>query len=197
MGSFIGELKQNQQQAQDAEAYRALVRSAEDNSLARNAAMQTKAAYDNADIGYGLTRADIANITGRPTSEVSYDTLSDQQLQELGYAKQMSQREPVVDTRERVPLTLEMMANQANMQQAAQDMQNGRLGLAGQLVGRGVPSANNVALNAYVGNINKPTGEVLNQNADRVPMGVSTGEIADRLPSGDQEIKMMKQKGAY
>ena len=196
MASFIDGLRQNQQQAQDAEAYRALVRQAEDNSLARSAAMQTKAAYDNADIGYGLTRADIAQITGRPTSEVSYDTLGDADLQQLGYAKQMSQRGPVVDTRERVPLSPEMVANQANMQQAAQDVQNGRLGLAGQLVGRGVPSANNVALNAYVGNINKPTGGI-NQNADRVPMGMSTDEITDRLPSGDQEIKMMKQKGAY
>ena len=196
MGSFIGELKQNQQQAQDAEAYRALVRSAEDNSLARNAAMQTKAAYDNADIGYGLTRAEVAGITGRPTSEVSYDTLSDADLQQLGYAKQMSQRGPVVDNRERIPLSPEMVANQANMQQAATDVGTGRLGLAGQLSGRSVPSANNVALNAYVSGINKPTGGI-NQNADRVPIGVSTGEITDRLPSGDQEIKMMKQKGAY
>ena len=196
MGSFIGELKQNQQQAQDAEAYRALVRSAEDNSLARNAAMQTKAAYDNADIGYGLTRAEVAQITGRPTSEVSYDTLSDADLRQLGYAKHMSQNSPVVDNRERIPLSPEMVANQANMQQAATDVGVGRLGLAGQLVGRGTPSADNVALNAYVGNINKPTGGI-NQNADRVPMGMSTGEITDRLPSGDQEIKMMKQKGAY
>ena len=196
MGSFIGELKQNQQQAQDAEAYRALVRSAEDNSLARNAAMQTKAAYDNADIGYGLTRAEVAQITGRPTSEVSYDTLSDADLRQLGYAKHMSKNGPVVDSRERVPLSPEAIANQANMQQAAIDVGASRLGLAGQLVGRGTPSADNVALNAYVSGINKPTGGI-NQNADRVPMGMSTGEITDRLPSGDQEIKMMKQKGAY
>lgn len=195
MGSFIGELKQNQQQAQDAEAYRALVRSAEDNSLARNAAAQTKAAYDNADMGYGLTRAEIAQITGRPTSEVSFDTLGDQQLQQLGYAKQQASKAQQAPM-ERVPLSPEAIANQGAMQQAGADMSTGRLGLAGQLAGRGGVSADNVALNAYVSGINKPTSGI-NQNADRVPMGISAGEISDVVPRDSQEIRALKQKGMY
>lgn len=192
MASFIGDLKQNQQQAQDAEAYRALVRTAEDNSLARNAAAQTKAAYDNAEIGYGLTRAEIAQVTGRPTSEVSFDTLSDQQLQQLGFAKQQATRPQP----ERVPLSPEATANQGAMQQAGVDTSAGRLGLAGQLAGKNTLSADNVALNAYVGGINRPTGGI-NQNADRVPTGGSAGEISDVVPRDSQEIKMLKQKGMY
>ena len=192
MASFIGDLKQNQQQAQDAEAYRALVRTAEDNSLARNAAAQTKAAYDNAEIGYGLTRAEIAQVTGRPTSEVSFDTLSDQQLQQLGFAKQQATRPQP----ERVPLSPEAIANQGAMQQAGVDTSAGRLGLAGQLAGKNTLSADNVALNAYVGGINRPTGGI-NQNADRVPTGGSAGEISDVVPRDSQEIKMLKQKGMY
>lgn len=192
MASFIGDLKQNQQQAQDAEAYRALVRTAEDNSLARNAAAQTKAAYDNAEIGYGLTRAEIAQVTGRPTSEVSFDTLSDQQLQQLGFAKQQATRPQP----ERVPLSPEAIANQGAMQQAGVDTSAGRLGLAGQLAGKNTLSADNVALNAYVGGINRPAGGI-NQNADRVPMGGSVGEISDVVPRDSQEIKMLKQKGMY
>ena len=192
MASFIGDLKQNQQQAQDAEAYRALVRTAEDNSLARNAAAQTKAAYDNAEIGYGLTRSEIAQVTGRPTSEVSFDTLSDQQLQQLGFAKQQATRPQP----ERVPLSPEAIANQGAMQQAGVDTSAGRLGLAGQLAGKNTLSADNVALNAYVGGINRPAGGI-NQNADRVPMGGSVGEISDVVPRDSQEIKMLKQKGMY
>ena len=192
MASFIGDLKQNQQQAQDAEAYRALVRTAEDNSLARNAAAQTKAAYDNAEIGYGLTRSEIAQVTGRPTSEVSFDTLSDQQLQQLGFAKQQATRPQP----ERVPLSPEAIANQGAMQQAGVDTSAGRLGLAGQLAGKNTLSADNVALNAYVGGINRPTGGI-NQNADRVPTGGSAGEISDVVPRDSQEIKMLKQKGMY
>lgn len=192
MASFIGDLKQNQQQAQDAEAYRALVRTAEDNSLARNAAAQTKAAYDNAEIGYGLTRSEIAQVTGRPTSEVSFDTLSDQQLQQLGFAKQQATRPQP----ERVPLSPEAMANQGAMQQAGVDTSAGRLGLAGQLAGKNTLSADNVALNAYVGGINRPAGGI-NQNADRVPTGGSAGEISDVVPRDSQEIKMLKQKGMY
>lgn len=192
--SFIGNLQQSQQQMKDAEAYRALVRSAEDNSLARNAAAQTKAAYDNAEIGYGLTRAEIAQVTGRPTSEVSYDTLSDQQLQQLGFAKQQASRPqtPV----ERGPLSPEAAVNQVAMQQAAQEVGTGRLGLAGQLAGRSAPAVDNVALNAYVGGINKPTGGI-NQNADGGSIGNSIGEITDMLPRDDVQIRDAKRKGAH
>ena len=194
MASFIGELKQNQQQAQDAEAYRALVRSAEDSSLARNAAMQTKSAYDNADMGYGLTRAEIAGITGRPTSEVSYDTISDQQLQQLGYAKlAASQKVAEQPTKERIALSPEAVANQANMQQAAVDVNSGRLGLAGQMAGRPVDSAR---VQGYVDRLSMPGS--FEMNADAQPQRyANVGEITDRLPNGDAEIKMMKQKGAY
>lgn len=194
MASFIDGLRQNQQQVQDAEAYRALVRSAEDNSLARNAALQTKAAYDNADIGYGLTRADVAQLTGRPTSEVSYDTLSDSQLQELGYNKIAGQKAAAeaaqMASRERIPLSSAMVANQANMQQAAQ---SDRIGLASQMTGRQV---NPAVADRYVNSLPTPGG--FEQNAGgQAGRYTNVGEITDRLPSGDEEIRMMKQKGAY
>ena len=194
MASFIDGLKQNQQQAQDAEAYRALVRSAEDSSLARNAAMQTKSAYDNADMGYGLTRAEIAGITGRPTSEVSYDTLSDQQLQQLGYAKlAANQKVAEQPTKERIALSPDAVANQTNMQQAAVDVNSGRLGLAGQMAGRPVDLAK---VQEYVDRLSTPGS--FEMNADAQPQRyANVGEITDRLPNGDAEIKMMKQKGAY
>ena len=195
MASFIGGLTQDRQQVQDAEAYRALVRSAEDSSLARNAAAQTKATYDNTEIGYGLTRAEIAQVTGRPTSEVSFDTLSDQQLQQLGFAKQQATRPQLEIPAERV-LSPEAAVNQVAMQKAAQEVGTSRLGLAGQLAGRSVPT-DNVALNAYIGNINKPTGGI-NQNADRITTGYSNaGEMSDVMPRSDGEIKSLKQKGMY
>ena len=86
MASFINGLRQDQQQVQDAEAYRALVRSAEDTNLVRNAAMQ-QAAQDmqNGRIGLAGQLADrgpveagrvenyvnkIGSPTGRSASEI-------------------------------------------------------------------------------------------------------------------------------
>lgn len=206
MASFIHELQQSQQNMQDANAYRALIRQAEDDSLARSAAMQTKAAYDNAHIGYGLSRADIAKATGRPTSEVSIDTLSDAELQQLGFAKQANQKaaleamasvasgggvgrdQQVVNTN---PVNPEESARQASMQQAAADMNAGRLGLASQMTGR----ANPAVAQRFVDSI--PTPGNFEMNVNRQPNGRLAGEITDVLPSNDQDIRSLKSKGAY
>ena len=206
MASFINGLQQAQQDTQDANAYRALVRQAEDDSLAKSAAMQTKAAYDNAHIGYGLSRADIAKATGRPTSEVSMDTLSDAELQQLGFAKQASQKAALeamasvasgggVGRDQQVvnpnPISPEDAARQASMQQAAADMSAGRLGLAGQMTGRANPAVAQRFLDSI------PTPGSFEMNANKQPIGRPTGEITDVLPSTDQEIKNIKAKGAY
>ena len=127
MASFIDGLKQNQQQVQDAEAYRALVRSAEDNSLARNAAAQA-------------------------------------------------------------------MANQVAMQQAAQELNNGRLGLAGQLAGIPVDPTR---VQGYVDRLPTPGSVEMNVGSQPMTGYSNAGEMSNVMPRDDQEIRMLKQKGAY
>lgn len=198
MASFIGDLKQSQQQAQDADAYRALVRQMEDDSLAKNAVAKSRAEYDNAHMGYGLTRADIAKAIGRPTSEVSMDTLGDAELQQLGAVKMANQRAALEamasynQPREQIPLSAEAIANQAAMAQAGQDMSTGRLGLAGQMSGRAV---NPAQVQRFLDSIPTPGG--INMNADKYVPGRQTGEISDIMPSSSEEIRALKAKGAY
>mgnify|MGYP003611784351 CR=1 FL=1 len=198
MASFIGDLQQSQQQAQDANAYRALVRQAEDDSLARNAVAKSRAEYDNAHMGYGLTRADIAKATGRPTSEVSMDTLGDAELQQLGYAKQASQRAALEEMArmsgprpEVQQLSPEEKARQIAMQQAAQDTNAGRLGLAGQMTGRANPALADRFLNSI------PNPGSFEMNANKQTSGNNIGEITDSLPEGDRQIRELKQRWAY
>lgn len=196
MASFIGDLRQSQQQAQDADAYRALIRQMEDDSLAKNVAAKTKAEYENASMGYGLTRADIAKAMGRPVSEVSVDTLGDQELQQLGAAKMANQRAALEamasynQPKEQMPLSA--MANQSAMTQAGQDMSAGRLGLAGQMSGRAIDP---IMADRFVSGIQTPN--VLNMNADKYITGRQTGESSDIIPSNSEEIRALKAKGAY
>lgn len=198
MASFIGDLRQSQQQAQDADAYRALIRQMEDDSLAKNVAAKTKAEYENASMGYGLTRADIAKAMGRPVSEVSIDTLGDQELQQLGAAKMANQRAALEamasynQPKEQMPLSAEAIANQAAMAQAGQDMGTGRFGLAGQMSGRAIDP---IMADRFVSGIQTPN--VLNMNADRYITGRQTGESSDIIPSNSEEIRALKAKGAY
>ena len=198
MASFIGDLKQSQQQAQDADAYRALVRQMEDDSLAKNAVAKSRAEYDNAHMGYGLTRADIAKAIGRPTSEVSVDTIGDAELQQLGAVKMANQRAALEamasynQPREQIPLSAEAIANQAAMTQAGQDMSTGRLGLAGQISGR---SVNPAIANNFLNSIPNPGS--FEMNANKSTSGRQIGEISDIMPSSSEEIRALKAKGAY
>ena len=195
MASFIGDLKQSQQQAQDAAAYQALLRQAEDTSLAKSVAAQTKAEYDNAHMGYGLTRADVAKAIGRPTSEVSVDTLSDPELQQLGAIKhsdRMAALAQMTGAKEQIPLSPEARANQIAMAQAGQDLNAGRLGLAGQMSGRNVSPAQP---QRFLDSIPNPGS--FEMNANKPTAGNQIGEISDIMPSNDQDIRALKAKGAY
>lgn len=194
MASFIGDLKQSQQQVQDADAYRALVRQMEDDSLARNVAARTKAEYDNAHMGYGLTRADVAKAMGRPTSEVSMDTLGDAELQQLGATKMANQRAALEAMASYNQPREQPTGQEVNpvMAQAGQDMSAGRLGLAGQMSGR---AANPAVAQRFVDSIPTPGG--INMNADKYVPGRQTGESSDIMPSNDQDIRTLKAKGAY
>jgi len=195
MASFIGDLRQSQQQAQDADAYRALIRQMEDDSLAKNVAAKTKAEYENASMGYGLTRADIAKAMGRPVSEVSIDTLGDQELQQLGAAKMANQRaalEAMASYNKPMEQTLVNQSVNPVMAQAGQDMSTGRFGLAGQMSGRAIDP---IMADRFVSGIQTPN--VLNMNADRYITGRQTGESSDIMPSNDQDIRALKAKGAY
>lgn len=195
MASFIGDLRQSQQQAQDADAYRALVRQMEDDSLAKNAVAKNRAEYDNAHMGYGLTRADIAKAMGRPTSEVSMDTLGDAELQQLGAVKMANQRAALEamasynQPREQTPINQDV---NPVMAQAGQDMSAGRLGLAGQMSGR---AANPAQAQRFLDSIPTPGG--INMNADKYVPGRQTGESSDIIPSNSEEIRALKAKGAY
>lgn len=195
MASFIGDLRQSQQQAQDADAYRALIRQMEDDSLAKNVAAKTKAEYENASMGYGLTRADIAKAMGRPVSEVSIDTLSDQELQQLGAAKMANQRaalEAMASYNKPMEQTLVNQNVNPVMAQAGQDMSTGRFGLAGQMSGRAIDP---IMADRFVSGIQTPN--VLNMNADKHITGRQTGESSDIIPSNSEEIRALKAKGAY
>lgn len=195
MTSFIGDLKQSQQQAQDAAAYQALLRQAEDTSLAKSVAAQTKAEYDNAHMGYGLTRADVARVIGRPTSEVSVDTLSDPELQQLGAIKhsdRMAALAQMTGAKEQIPLSSEARANQIAMAQAGQDLNAGRLGLAGQMSGRNVSPAQP---QRFLDSIPNPGS--FEMNANKSTSGRQIGEISDIMPSSSEEIRALKAKGAY
>lgn len=195
MASFIGDLRQSQQQAQDADAYRALIRQMEDDSLAKNVAAKTKAEYENASMGYGLTRADIAKAMGRPVSEVSIDTLGDQELQQLGAAKMANQRaalEAMASYNKPMEQTLVNQSVNPVMAQAGQDMSTGRFGLAGQMSGRAIDP---IMADRFVSGIQTPN--VLNMNADRYITGRQTGESSDIIPSNSEEIRALKAKGAY
>lgn len=195
MASFIGDLRQSQQQAQDADAYRALIRQMEDDSLAKNVAAKTKAEYENASMGYGLTRADIAKAMGRPVSEVSIDTLGDQELQQLGAAKMANQRaalEAMASYNKPMEQTLVNQNVNPVMTQAGQDMSTGRFGLAGQMSGRAIDP---IMADRFVSGIQTPN--VLNMNADKYITGRQTGESSDIIPSNSEEIRALKAKGAY
>lgn len=195
MASFIGDLRQSQQQAQDADAYRALIRQMEDDSLAKNVAAKTKAEYENASMGYGLTRADIAKAMGRPVSEVSIDTLGDAELQQLGAAKMANQRaalEAMASYNKPMEQTLVNQNVNPVMAQAGQDMSTGRFGLAGQMSGRAIDP---IMADRFVSGIQTPN--VLNMNADKYITGRQTGESSDIIPSNSEEIRALKAKGAY
>lgn len=196
MNSYLQNLQLRNQEAQDAKAYRAMMRQAEDESLARNAVAKDRQAYANQDMGWGLTRQDVANAMGRPVNEVSADTLDDNTLQALGDQKRLNQAELLRTLNAKQmynnELTAEDKARQMAMQQAANDMQSGQLGLASRLGGS---QRNDLAnASAYLNSI--PTAGSINMNENSyTPLpAADRGEIMDAIPQDPALYRKLDQR---